>query len=262
MSGSGSRLAVVTGGSRGIGRAVARLLASRGSRVVVVSRDLEAARAAVASLEGGDHVALSCDVSQEQEVKMTFDKILKTCGKISYLVNSAGINKDGLLLRQKASDMRSLLERWRFIRTDMTAGLMQESAAQLLSIPLGRVGEVEEVAQAAVFLLLSPYVTGQALVVDGGVSLHITTPRAVTSRGTTTLHTTSNTTADPPPPTKKEVVPAVTGAGEQDGRVVLNAGLVAVITIMCIGAVLILLVLVSRSLGLLQPPFEQLDNMP
>lgn len=209
--------------------------------MVVVSRDLEAARAAVTSLDGGDHVALSCDVSQEQEVKTTFEKILKTYGKISYLVNSAGINRDGLLLRQKAPDMRSLLEvnllgsmltcraalpgmmhtpgaamlnmgsvvgmKGRagqsvysaskaglegftrslakevasrgvrvnmlvpgFIRTDMTAGL-QESASQLLSIPLGRVGEVEEVAQAALFLLLSPYVTGQALLVDGGVSL-------------------------------------------------------------------------------------------
>ena len=48
-----SRLAVVTGGSRGIGAAVARLLASRGCRVAVVSRDLDAARAAVGSLEGG-----------------------------------------------------------------------------------------------------------------------------------------------------------------------------------------------------------------
>ncbi|CAL8310355.1 unnamed protein product [Lota lota] len=238
-----SRLAVVCGGSRGIGRAVARLLSSRGCRVAVLSRDLEAARAAVASLEGGDHVALSCDVSQEQEVKTTFEKILKSCGKISYLVNSAGINRDGLLLRQKASDMRPLLEvnllgsmltckaalpgmmhtpgagmlnmgsvvglKGRagqsvysgskaglegftrslakevasrgvrvnmlvpgFIRTDMTAGL-QESASQLLPIPLGRVGEVEEVAQAALFLLLSPYVTGQALLVDGGVSLNM-----------------------------------------------------------------------------------------
>ncbi|CAL8238154.1 unnamed protein product, partial [Merluccius merluccius] len=56
-----------------------------------------------------EHVALRCDVSQEQDVKTTFETILKTCGKISYLVNSAGINRDGLLLRQKASDMRSLL---------------------------------------------------------------------------------------------------------------------------------------------------------
>lgn len=56
-----------------------------------------------------------------------------------------------------------------FIRTDMTAGLREEDAAR--SIPLGRFGEPEEAAQAALFLLESPYVTGQVLVVDGGLQL-------------------------------------------------------------------------------------------
>lgn len=56
-----------------------------------------------------------------------------------------------------------------FIRTDMTAGLTEEAA--LRSIPLGRFGEPEEVAQAVLFLLESPYVTGQVLVVDGGLQL-------------------------------------------------------------------------------------------
>lgn len=55
-----------------------------------------------------------------------------------------------------------------FIRTDMTAGLSED---RLRSIPLGRFGEPEEVAQAALFLLESPYVTGQVLVVDGGLQL-------------------------------------------------------------------------------------------
>lgn len=56
-----------------------------------------------------------------------------------------------------------------FIRTDMTAGLREEDAAR--SIPLGRFGEPEEAAHAALFLLESPYVTGQVLVVDGGLQL-------------------------------------------------------------------------------------------
>ena len=55
----------------------------------------------------------------------------------------------------------------------MTEALQASSSSQLLPIPLGRVGEVEEVAQAALFLLLSPYVTGQALLVDGGVALNL-----------------------------------------------------------------------------------------
>ncbi|CAB1419464.1 unnamed protein product [Pleuronectes platessa] len=105
----GSRLAVVCGGSGGIGRAVSRLLAERGCRVAVVSRNEDAARATVASLHGADHVALSCDVSKEQEVQKTFDTIQKTSGNICYLVNAAGINRDALLLRTKPEDMLALL---------------------------------------------------------------------------------------------------------------------------------------------------------
>lgn len=56
-----------------------------------------------------------------------------------------------------------------FIRTDMTAGLKEEEGVR--SIPLGRFGEPEEVAQAVLFLLESPYITGQVLVVDGGLQL-------------------------------------------------------------------------------------------
>ncbi|XP_062306534.1 carbonyl reductase family member 4 [Osmerus eperlanus] len=235
-----SRLCVVCGGSKGIGRAVSRLLAEKGFRVAVLSRNQDAARATVTSLKGVDHLAFSCDVSQEQEVQKTFENIQKTCGNISYLVNAAGINKDSLLLRARPEDMVSVLHtnllgsmltsraalrsmlRARggaivnigsvvglkgnsgqcvysaskaglegftrslakevasrnirvnllapgFIHTDMTAGLSEEEGAR--SIPLGRLGEPEEVAQAVLFLLLSPYVTGQVLAVDGGLQL-------------------------------------------------------------------------------------------
>lgn len=56
-----------------------------------------------------------------------------------------------------------------FVRTDMTAALKDEDV--LRSVPLGRFGEPDEVARAVLFLLESPYVTGQVLVVDGGLRL-------------------------------------------------------------------------------------------
>ncbi|TNM87551.1 hypothetical protein fugu_005772 [Takifugu bimaculatus] len=235
-----SRLAVVCGGSRGIGRAVSHLLAQRGCRLAVVSRNKDAARTAVASLHGEDHIALSCDVSKEEEVQKTFETIQKTSGNISYLVNAAGINRDALLLRTKQEEMVALLHTNLlgtmltcraalrsmlrtegaaivnigsvvglkgnagqcaysasksglegftrslakevasrhirvnlvapgFIRTDMTAGMKDADGAP--SIPLGRFGEPEDVAQAVLFLLESPYITGQVLVVDGGLQL-------------------------------------------------------------------------------------------
>lgn len=60
-----------------------------------------------------------------------------------------------------------------FIRTDMTAGLQEDGdgGGAQRRIPLGRFGEPEEVAQAVLFLLESPYITGQVLVVDGGLQL-------------------------------------------------------------------------------------------
>ncbi|XP_024278334.1 carbonyl reductase family member 4 [Oncorhynchus tshawytscha] len=115
------------GGSRGIGRAVSRLLAERGCRVVVVSRNQHAAQATVASLDGADHVGFCCDVSKGEEVQKTFRIILKTCGNISYhfLKNSSiscvcvcvcvyappclCVFRDGLLLWTRLEDMVAML---------------------------------------------------------------------------------------------------------------------------------------------------------
>ncbi|KAK9956411.1 hypothetical protein ABG768_014146 [Culter alburnus] len=222
-----SRLAVVFGGSRGIGRAVSQLLAQRGHRVVVLSRNKEASQATAESLPG------------EEDVQRAFETISKNCGTVGYLVNAAGINRDALLLRSKSEDMlsvlhtnllgsmltcrgalRSMLSHGGaivnigsvvgvkgnsgqcvysaskaglegftrslakevatrnirvnlvapgFIQTDMTEGLEKEAATR--RIPLGRFGEPAEVAQAVLFLLESPYITGQVLLVDGGLRL-------------------------------------------------------------------------------------------
>ncbi|XP_016335573.1 carbonyl reductase family member 4-like [Sinocyclocheilus anshuiensis] len=104
-----SRLAVVFGGSRGIGRAVSQLLAQRGHKVVLLTRNKEAAQVTAESLPGEKHLGLSCDVSKEEDVQRAFETISKTCGTVGYLVNAAGINRDALLLRSKSEDMLSVL---------------------------------------------------------------------------------------------------------------------------------------------------------
>ncbi|XP_058276771.1 3-oxoacyl-[acyl-carrier-protein] reductase isoform X1 [Hirundo rustica] len=233
------KVCAVFGGSRGIGRAVAELLAQKGCRLAVIARNLDVAQTTARHL-GAGHLALSCDVSNEQEVQKTFEEMQRSLGPISYLVNAAGINRDALLLRTKTEDMiaqihtnllgtmltcraavkvmiqqqggaivnigsivglkgnsgqsvysatkaglvgfsRSLAKEVAkrqirvnvvapgFIRTEMTAHLEEDQLKK--AIPLGRFGEPHEVAQAVVFLLESPYVTGSVLVVDGGLQL-------------------------------------------------------------------------------------------
>src|SRR5690349_16929850 len=86
------RVAVVTGGSKGIGIAVARRFAESGAKVAMLARgaaDLKAAREALAKdgLQVHDYV---CDVSKVQDISATYDKILKDHGRIDILVNNAG----------------------------------------------------------------------------------------------------------------------------------------------------------------------------
>ncbi|XP_034517289.1 carbonyl reductase family member 4 isoform X4 [Ailuropoda melanoleuca] len=102
------KVCAVFGGSRGIGRAVAQLMAQKGYRLAIVARNLEVARAAAGDL-GGDHLAFSCDVAEERDVQNTFEEMEKKLGRVNFLVNAAGINRDSLLVRTKTEDMISQL---------------------------------------------------------------------------------------------------------------------------------------------------------
>ncbi|XP_063665237.1 3-oxoacyl-[acyl-carrier-protein] reductase isoform X5 [Pan troglodytes] len=102
------KVCAVFGGSRGIGRAVAQLMARKGYRLAVIARNLEGAKAAAGDL-GGDHLAFSCDVAKEHDVQNTFEEMEKHLGRVNFLVNAAGINRDGLLVRTKTEDMVSQL---------------------------------------------------------------------------------------------------------------------------------------------------------
>ena len=95
------RVAVVTGGSRGIGRAIAVALARRGAAVAICYRDREEAAQETAALIRGEQVGClvdRCDVSDEASVVRFFDRVRADLGPADILVNNAGIVRDGLLV--------------------------------------------------------------------------------------------------------------------------------------------------------------------
>ncbi|MCK9174435.1 MAG: 3-oxoacyl-[acyl-carrier-protein] reductase [Desulforhopalus sp.] len=106
------KIAVVTGGSRGIGRAIALRLARDGAKVYInyVSRS-DAADAVVKEIcnAGGSAGAVQFDVAQSSAVQEAFDKIIDEAGTIDILINNAGITRDGLMARMKEEDWDAVL---------------------------------------------------------------------------------------------------------------------------------------------------------
>ena len=107
------QVAVVTGASRGIGRATAIALAAEGAHVVVnYARSSEAADAVVATIngDGGSAIALQADVSQADQVEALIKATTEKWGRVDVLVNNAGITRDTLLLRMKPEDWQAVID--------------------------------------------------------------------------------------------------------------------------------------------------------
>ena len=179
------RTAVVTGGSRGIGRAVCVQLARQGCHVVVNYCHGEAAAAETVSLcraEGAQAVAVQADVSTAEGCKKLFEDAVNAFGRVDILVNNAGITRDNLILRMSEADFDAVLDAnlkgaflcCGFIETDMTAALPEAVRTEMAKdIPAGRAGQPEDVANAVAFFAAeqSSYLTGQVLCVDGGMAM-------------------------------------------------------------------------------------------
>ena len=97
------QVGIITGGTRGIGAAIAEALARRGVNVVIASRNAEEANEKAAKLSplGIKAMGVKLDVSESEEVGAVFEKIRNEYQRIDILINNAGITKDGLLLRMK-----------------------------------------------------------------------------------------------------------------------------------------------------------------
>ncbi|MEL6939583.1 MAG: 3-oxoacyl-[acyl-carrier-protein] reductase [Cyanobacteria bacterium J06598_1] len=107
------KVAIITGSSRGIGKATAVALAEQGGKVVVnYARSSEAADAVVAEIEGngGEAIALQADVSKADQVDALIKGTMDKFGRIDVLVNNAGITRDTLLLRMKPEDWQAVID--------------------------------------------------------------------------------------------------------------------------------------------------------
>ena len=243
-----SRVALVTGGSRGIGRAIALQLARSGHLVAVnYSRSGDAADEVAKAIAeaGGQVVTVQADVGDQEQVTAMVDRVANELGSVEILVNNAGITRDDLVLRMSvevwedvmSTNLRSvflcskavlrgmLKARWGriislasvsgiagnpgqtnysaakagvigftkslakevgsrnitvnavapgFIQTDLTAGLAESIVSNAKkSISVGRFGQPDEVASAVGYLASdeAAYITGQTIVVDGGLAL-------------------------------------------------------------------------------------------
>ena len=105
--------AIVTGASRGIGKAIAISLAKEGAEVIInYSSSLENANKVVSEIKafGGKAYALQADISNENSVNELIKTVLDKNNKIDVLVNNAGITKDGLLMRMKTDDWQKVLD--------------------------------------------------------------------------------------------------------------------------------------------------------
>ena len=112
MGSLAGRVAIVTGGARGIGQAIAEAFAVEGARVFIVDRDAERAAATAASIAGPDGPvrALAGDVSDEARVGAIVDEVLGTAGRIDILVNNAAVQREALLVDQTVDDFRAVVD--------------------------------------------------------------------------------------------------------------------------------------------------------
>lgn len=133
---------IVTGGTRGIGRAIALELARRGADVAInYAKSAEAAEALKAEIEamGQRALAVQCDVASTEAAAEMVKQTKEAFGRIDYLVNNAGITRDNLILRMKEDDWDSVMDTnlkgaWNFAKPVFRVMMKNETGGAILNI--------------------------------------------------------------------------------------------------------------------------------
>jgi len=136
------RVAIVTGGTRGIGRAIVLELARRGADVAFnYAKSAEAAESLKSELEALDVRSLSvqCDVASTEAAAQMVQQVKEAFGRIDFLVNNAGITRDNLILRMKENDWDEVLNTnlkgaWNFAKAALRTMLRQDTGGSILNI--------------------------------------------------------------------------------------------------------------------------------
>ena len=177
---SDRKVAVVTGGSRGLGRAIAIRLAKDGADVAILYAGNEAAAKetveAVKAL-GREARAYRCDVSDSAQVKEATDGILEAFGQVDILVNNAGITRDGLLLRMSEENFDAVLD------TNLKGAFLMTKAfyGHMMRRRTGRIINISSVAG----LTGNPGQANYSSAKAGLIGLTKTTAKELAARGVT-----------------------------------------------------------------------------
>ncbi len=136
-----NKTAIVTGGSRGIGRAIALALAAQNAKVAILyAGNAAAAQATVEEAQKSGHTmtAVQCDVADSAATKTAIDALLKEWGQIDILVNCAGITRDGLVMRMKDEDFDDVIAtnlKGAFLMTrQCAAAMMKRRTGRIINI--------------------------------------------------------------------------------------------------------------------------------
>ncbi len=134
-----NKVALVTGASRGIGKATAEYLANAGAHVVCVSRNADEVNAVAKTLPQAS--AQACDISSLAGFTDLVDAVVKTQGQLNILINNAGITRDGLVLRMKEDDWQAVLN------TNLTGAFngIKAVAKQMMKQKSGRIINISSI---------------------------------------------------------------------------------------------------------------------